>query len=275
MDMSKKKMKTWYNGINWSVALALALGFTGMVLGALAISWMPPRDQIEDRMLQATDNTTQVLALASTWQDINYAFTVRLKHQNSGGTHNGDLDVGGVVWKHYRGSPRFKCHKDGVYTFTLSTQAGLVTPPTAAPSAAPTVAPTVAPTAKKRDVEDTVAQEQGPTAAPTLIPLACNDSTIIYFIRAVQQYREFGNWYEVFGSNTFGTSRMTYLSKTFLVDARSGDHIKFQFMSACQYVALTPVALNAPLIGALDWHEHDDDWRLGKSFPTSSTVVIG
>jgi hypothetical protein len=273
MSKADKRMtKTWYNWNTASQVLLWAIAVTALIVAAIAFAWLPQRDAQENRILQLVDNTTQVLAAASTWQDITYRFTVFLRNQNSGGQHNGDLDVGGVNWKHWFGGSRVRCEKSGVYTFTLSGQFGLITPPTAAPTGAPSPAPTTAaPTAKKRDIVD---MEQGPTAAPTLIPTACNDTAgITYMIRAVQQFHEGGNWYEVFASNTFGTQRVTYLSKTFTVNANAGDHLKMQWMSSCQYVVLTPTALNAPLIGPLSWNDDDDSWRLG-SFPSSTSLAI-
>jgi hypothetical protein len=127
------------------------------------------------------------------------------------------------------------------------------TPPTKAPTQAPTTAPTPAPTTAPTTAPTEAPTEAPtpPTEAPTFRPVVCDSPA--YYIRAVVLHADGSSFVEVAGSRTWVTHN-TFLSKSFEMDARNGDEFKFQWMSPCVYLTLTPVPIDNPLLGALNWH---------------------
>jgi hypothetical protein len=266
----KSKKKTLGLGIGQALIALIAITAFGL---ALACWFKIPQDE-EDRMFALWDNSTQQVSGAGVWTDIVFRHKIRLENEGRHGdkrralTENMDVEREDDDDDWRRDHTTFTkviAKRDDVFSFTLSVQAGLVTPPTAAPTTAPTAAPTIL--LKKRGM-----QEMAQTEAPTLIPVACTST--IYYIRAVRHSREVDEFVEIKGSRTF-VSHNVFLSKTFAVHARDRDIFKFQFLSECAYLVLTPVPLDSVLIGALHHHDDDDvDPNSDVTYPSSATLVI-
>jgi hypothetical protein len=268
----KSKKKTLGLGIGQALIALLAITAFGL---ALACWFKIPQDE-EDRMFALWDNSTQSLPAAGVWTDIVFRHKIRLEDRHRDRDRRRVLHEGMDVeredddddWRRDRTTfTKVIAKHDDVFSFTLSVQAGLVTPPTVAPTTSPTAAPTIL--TKKRGM-----QEMAQTEAPTLIPTACVGS--IYYIRAIRRDnrdRDDG-FVEIPGSLTFA-SHDVFASKTFAVHARAGDVFRFQFLSSCAYLVLTPVPLNNPLIGALHHDDDDDDDAVSAiTYPSSATLVI-
>jgi hypothetical protein len=134
--------------------------------------------------------------------------------------------------------------------------------PTAAPTTSPTTAPTKAPTAAP--TESPTEAPTAPTEAPTFDPVACVSPTI--YIRAVRKRFGQTTFVEVPGSRTFVT-HSPFLAKQFETRTNAGDIFKFQWMSPCQYLVLTPEPLDDPAFGPLVYEYPDD-------LPVSATLIV-
>jgi len=248
-------------------ATQVIFGILTIAAFCMGIAALALRQQSEeDRALGLWDDTTQTLTGAGEWTDITFGHMIHLEDESRVDDDDKKrVEMGDDEdddWHHARNSARIRAKHDGVFTFSISVQAGLIDPTTVAPSAAPTPAPP----GKKRSLEE------AHTEAPTLIPTACN-GTISYSIRMLRQFRHKGKFHELKGSITWVTHSV-YLSKTFAVHAHVGDVFKAQFMSTCQYVVLTPVPLSGVLLGALS-DDDDDDVTSTHTFPSSATLMIG
>lgn len=98
-----------------------------------------------------------------------------------------------------------------------------------------------------------------------MLPSECDSP--VYYIRAVVQEGATGPFIEVPGSRTWVTHNV-FLSKSFEVSVGHSDIFKYQWQSPCIYLALTPVPIDNPLLGALHWHDEDTPTDV------SATVVI-
>jgi len=120
--------------------------------------------------------------------------------------------------------------------------------PTQAPSPSPTEPPTPPPTFESPPEEPTEAPTQESPFSGASIPTACN--TPLYYIRAVRQNRGDGLFVEFPLSLTSG-SHNSFLSKTFLVHTHVNDVFKFQWLSNCLFLVLTPGTLHNSSLSAI------------------------
>lgn len=261
-------------GLGVSQAILYVIAILALIFAILAYTRPLPTDQ--DTAFPLYDSGTQTLDGTGVWTDIHFHHYIRLDgsdhhRHNPHHPHSNRVEEEeeqhheNHQWHHEHGSAKVRSKVDGVFEVYLSVQAGLVNPPQMEPT----------PEVFRKRLVDEMHQTESPTAEA--LPPACNST--LYYIRAVRQSHEREShesherapFFEVPGSFTWITHTV-FLSKTFAVRVRKGEVFKFQWMSPCPYLVLTPVPLDNLPIGPL--HHNDEDRPTNGTYPSSATLVI-